>query len=879
MQQPQSSEQVSFIIQFIRGQLALGQNLTVAKKMLRNQFNETVLEEAVQIFLSQQQHSRSDSQGCILTDPRNFEGWYPGPDLSIGSHWSLLKRKLVRDSGWDEGMIGNLDVASTKVISQIAPPKSEMAAAVKGLVLGYIQSGKTANFSAVIAKAVDSGYKLVVVLSGMHNNLRVQTQARLHDELVGPNEEACNTLTTVDEKGDFSKRQTVSANRALGSSDGFTLVVLKKNTCVLRNFLSWLNNAKPEVLAGCPTLVIDDESDQASINTRKPEDEPSAINEKVRKICEQFKVVSYVGYTATPFANILIDSNEETDLFPRDFIVSLEKPNTYFGPEELFGRADVNASSRMEGMPVVRSIPSHDADIVSASKKKDIENYLNGQLPASLVEAIDSFILAASARAERGQWKKHATMLVHTSRLIDAQEKLKDSVEEHLFELKDQFKRQDSSLLQRLQQLWERDFLKVSKGFKEAKMPSFDVLLKDSERLLDRLEIIVDNSTSEERLSFRDGDIVKAIVIGGNTLSRGLTLEGLTTSYFARSATAYDTLLQMGRWFGYRPGYVDLTRIYVTAELNSKFYHLATVEQEIRDEIKMMAANAERPIDVGVMIRKHPTLKVTNAYKMRTAQLASCSYSGTKLQARYVHYSNERLLSENFHAVEKLIHSCKDSGFKLQEQGFRDFQTCQVYRSVTSELVKQFFERFNFSQANSKFTSKDLVDYIERQVEASELKDWSVALMGTGKGTPVSICGTEFKSSERSVVKESYEMECGDSVQLRALTPPDDELIDLYDCLDTKRNTVEQFLSDHKDENVSQVYFRHTFRPVDRGLLLIYPIEWNPTMTDEEFQKRRAEPAVTEPLRGAGPIFGIAVVFPKSDKPMAGIQYIKNKTV
>jgi hypothetical protein len=335
----------------------------------------------------------------------------------------------------------------------------------------------------------------------------------------------------------------------------------------------------------------------------------------------------------------------------------------------------------------------------------------------------------------------------------------------------------------------------------------------------------------------------------------------------------------MGRWFGYRPGYVDLTRIYVTAELNSKFYHLATVEQEIRDEIKMMAANGERPIDVGVMIRKHPTLRVTNAYKMRTAQRASCSYSGTKLQARYVHYSNKKVLDQNFQAVEKLISSCKAADFETQKTGFKDFQNCLVFRGVSAELIKLFFERFNFSPSNSKFTRKDLVEYTERHTDLGELKNWSVSIMGTGKGTPVSLVGHDFKSSERSVIKESYETESKDSVQLRALTPPDDELIDLYDCLATKAQTVEQFLAEYKKENISQVYFRHNFRPAARGLLLIYPIEWNPTMTNQEFEKRRAEPAITEPLRAVGPVFGVTIVFPKSNQSQADLKYIRNKTV
>jgi hypothetical protein len=293
------------------------------------------------------------------------------------------------------------------------------------------------------------------------------------------------------------------------------------------------------------------------------------------------------------------------------------------GAEELFGRDAIEPRGALEGLPVIRTIPEKEAATFIAKKGVATSRSTKGPLTPSMLEALDSFVLACSVRLARNQWKQHMTMLVHTSHLVAKHMEIKDAFDEYVLSLKLDRQDQSEKLKARLEQLWKGDIQTVTQQFKSANLPDFATVWRNAEKFIERLEVVMENHASEERLTYDRPDPFWGIVIGGNTLSRGLTLEGLTTSYFVRGSKGYDTLLQMGRWFGYRPDYVDLTRIYVTEDLESKFYHLATVEQEVRDEIRTMAANRERPIDVGLRIRTHPSMTVTSNLKMRTAQARS----------------------------------------------------------------------------------------------------------------------------------------------------------------------------------------------------------------------------------------------------------------
>lgn len=859
------------IVQQLQDQLALGRTLQEAKLRFLDLFDEDEIDGAIEALKTSDERFKDAKEISTLHDEPNYAGWYGGPNEDSSSVWSGLKQTL-KSKSWSNEMIENLDLSSTGVIEQTAPPRSEKPIRVKGLVLGHIQSGKTANYSAVVAKAVDAGYRLIVVLAGMHNNLRKQTQERLKLELVDPNPARCTTLTSVDEQGDFEKKQNVGANRAL-SVDGFTLVVLKKNASVLRNFHAWLAGASEDVIKRTPTLIIDDESDQASINTSKPEDDPTAINSHIRKLTTRFHVCTYVGYTATPFANVLVDASEDNDVFPRDFLINLGKPPNYFGAEELFGRDKVGAAKAKDGIRVIRIIPPDDEARLHPSHIKELVKTGDefSLLTPSINNAIESFILGCAARTLRGQHKKHMTMLLHISHLTDVQAKLKAEVDVHLNSLKFAAEADDPELLKRLSSLWAEDFLSISKDFEGSASTEFDKIWKYSKRVINEIDTVLENSKSLERLSYETDSPLRTIVVGGNTLSRGLTLEGLTVSYFIRTTKAYDTLLQMGRWFGYRPGYIDLTRIFVTEDLRDYFYHLATVEQEIRDEIKVMAANEERPVDVGLRIRNHPHLAVTASNKMRRAQDCAFTYSGTKIQARHIITQDKECIEKNLLVVKDLFEKSRKFG-KRESSALQDFKNTILFRNLPPEVILQFLDEYLFSPENGKFTNELFKEYITKQNIVSEVNDWSIAFLSSQQGPDIDLGGEVVKAFDRSVLKRAFSEIGADSVQLRALSTPGDELIDLGDRFETKVARIEDLLPQGK-ERESEISLRRRYRPAERALLLIHPLNWKQsTEGGKKF-------SMSEPLNARGPVFGVTFVFPFSKRDQSRFGFISNKTV
>lgn len=848
----------SFIITSIREKLALGQTLDDAEFSLRNVFGKEEVEAAIKAIKQADPSLAGEVKPVSLSENQDYLGWYRGPRETDDSHWGLLKNHLSnKQNPWTEEMIRSLDLASTAVVEHLAPPKSQRPLTSKGLVLGYIQSGKTANFSAVIAKAVDEGYKLIIVLSGMHNNLRFQTQARLVEELEKPRPEACMTLTRVDEKGDFDKKQAITANRALGSKDGFCLVVLKKNTHVLRAFNNWVSKASGDNLKGCATLVVDDESDQASINTNKPEQEPTAINSKIRELIGHFEKVSYVGYTATPFANILVDGSTQEDIYPRDFLICLEKPPSYFGPEELFGRMSVTGTDEKKPLPVIRILPDVEYSTVDGEEL----------IPESLKIAVRTYILSGVLRLFRGQRNDHIMMLVHISHLISDHDKYYGWIQEYIEELQLAFDEHDE-LPSDFASILENDH-KITSSFilQEPTNVNPKKFFEEVKNFIDKIEIILENSTSEDRLSFERDEPLWGIIVGGNTLSRGLTIEGLTVSYFDRSTKQYDTLLQMGRWFGYRKGYVDLTRIFVTEEMKINFHNLATVEQELRDEINCMAANDERPIDVAVRIRSFPNLRITAANKMRTAVKSSLTYSGSKIQFRSLDVRNPKSVLDNRNAVESLIGKLKTAAKKSQEPIFEEWKKAILFKNVSTEIVVQFLESFKVNTDNIRYETNLGIRYITDLNKYGELNDWSICLMSSKSGKQYKLpSGEEIFMVKRAAT--DHPIDNKDTITLRSLVPPVNELIDLEDILKPDPPGLSEYKKYLSDSGWTDTRIRRERRPKERGLVLIYPLD--PEF--DEIQKRtQLEPNV--------PIYAMSLVFPSSKNDLGFRNYIENVSI
>lgn len=863
------------IVDEINDNVRLGKGIDEIKKKLRRWCTDEAIERGLNIY--RKKYKSHLGSGALLRGEKSRDkmNWYrPDENPSPTSAWGKL-RKVLLAKGWAKEHISDLDHESNAVVSNLCAPNS-VPQAVKGLVLGYVQSGKTANFSAVTAKATDEGYRLIIVLSGMYNNLRSQTEARLQSELTTPHGGSkAFTLTTADDNGDF-KTPTFEANAAL-DSDKFVLAVIKKNSKRFDLIYEWLSRASDEVLAKSPVLIIDDEADQASINNSK-NDDISAINKRIRELISflsKKSVVTYVGYTATPFANVLIDAREEDDLFPSDFIYSLRAPETYIGTERLFGRDSVDGDAGEEGLNIIRNIlPS---DVLINDKAK-----VQPDLTDSMKLAIDCFYLAGAERVRRGHTsdKSHITMLFNTTHLKKEHEKICNLIERYQAEFIAKLEEKEPIFMNRLKKLWNSDFQKTTKtDFIGCDIGSFEELIDCLDLFVNGLSApIKENSESKTRLDFSQR--TWAIVVGGNTLSRGLTIEGLTISYFHRTSKGYDTLLQMGRWFGYRPDYLDLTRIFVTSEMESHFYHLATVEKELREDIYRMQQNEESPIDIALKIRDHDTLNITAKRVLKdNAAFASNTYSGSKFSATHVNLVNREIADLSFRQIQTLLGDLQDGKYKTINK-FREFSRSLLYKNVPADIALNFLEKYPFSEYDHRFNYGLLSSYVQNLIKCGELSNWSIALMSQNQTkddhrVELGVDGLCVYSVDRRQM-HSYSSESKDNwVAIKSVTSFRDELIDMD--FETDETSILKFIG-KGDDRKNLVELRNRRSP-QQPLLLIYPIFTNCNTSNEErvelIKGRTLHPIISEIPH----LFAFTLVFPPTKQARFNFNYVANATV
>jgi len=566
----------------------------------------------------------------------------------------------------------------------------------RGLVVGHVQSGKTSNYTGLICKAADAGYRIIIVLAGIHNNLRSQTQMRLDEGFLGyetsPTREDSRTVTGVGlidpspdfrpdyftnraDNGDFKTTFARQFGVALGNRPA--LFVIKKNKTVLERLLGWLQKQSATQL---PLLVIDDEADHASVDTgdqfeagsANPDHEPTAINRLIRRLLLAFPKSAFVGYTATPFANVFIHDQgytetEGDDLFPRSFIMNLPGPSNYAGPVRLFGLGSEGDAQdgRKPGLPLTREVTDYAASLADDEKngwmppkhKSSHKPLVNGQkgIPDSLKEAIHAFLLTCAVRQLRKQGGQHCSMLIHVSRFTAVQNEVQQEVAAYVKDVQRRLRRKvsDFDLIESLKALWFSDFIPTSQAVHEAgaqeaiPLPSWDDLAAVLPVLIEDIKVKTINGTAKDALDYveHEGTGLKVIAVGGDKLARGLTLEGLTVSYFLRASRMYDTLMQMGRWFGYRPRYLDLCRLYTTGELISWFQHITKASEELREAFDHMYATGGTPKEYGLRIQSHPVLLVTSRVKMRTARKLELSYSGESVETTVL-FRNPQVLQK-----------------------------------------------------------------------------------------------------------------------------------------------------------------------------------------------------------------------------------------
>lgn len=769
-----------------------------------------------------------------LRDPLAFAAdrskpWYAGP-TSTDRFWPALRKYLLEVKRWPSNVVSSLDDSTTKILSLVQPPNRGVVD-TRGLVVGYVQSGKTANYTALIAKSADVGYRLIIVLAGIHNSLRSQTQARLTKELVGEDRARWFEMTSTE--SDFRNMRNTDAFLSKHTS-GQILFVVKKNATVLRRLLAWLKDGSPMALQACPTLLIDDEADQAGLNASKDPSQRTRINGLIHEILSTLPKVAYIGYTATPFANVLIDPTED-ELYPRDFIVALSKPVGYFGAEQLFGRERLNEEDEAEAPAIdaIRIIPDSDVDSLRPKSRARVDEFAP-TVPKSLEEALLYFLLAVCARRVRGH-EDHCSMLIHTTVYTVAHQALESAVSDYWRTVQRELgKRNNKKFLVRLEQLWMSESARVPSDQWELRQLAFEELRPQLRRAVNDAQIVVENGPSTIRLDYSEKPRVQ-IAIGGNSLSRGLTLEGLLVSYFLRTTTAYDTLLQMGRWFGYRFGYEDLPRIWMTAELKEYFFTLATVEQEIRNDIARYEQKNMTPREFGVRIRQHPKLFVTSALKMQHAVTCEISYSGTTNQTRFFKHRDARWLADNIDATRKLLEGLGAPAANRKGKVFLD---------VPVERIMEFLRRYHVHEDHVDMQCKQLLGYVESQNELSALRRWSVGV-------------AELLEPDPLLLK----LDLTSSISVNLVNRPPRERNDVT-YADLGTITTQTFFGlDLAPERVSTSGRNIRREDDDPPLLVLIPIGRN------SYPARQTKRGKRVALEAVNHIIGIALWFPVSKTP------------
>jgi hypothetical protein len=674
--------------------------------------------------------------------------------------------KFLQKKDWPPRVVTTLDGVTDEILDLLGNPSLTTPWKRRGLVVGDVQSGKTATYTALCCKAGDAGYRLIILLTGTLESLRRQTQERLDEGFVGLDSSgelrkvrsrAAIGVGLIDGRKDagvFTSREH-DFKKALLNALGFrldsfkipVLVVVKKNKKILEHLERWLTefNAGANGFIDAPVLVIDDEADSASVNTRAANEDPTAINTRIRALLRLFTHSSYVGFTATPFANVFIDPDNVTDmlgsdLFPRDFIYSLESPTNYVGPQAVFGQEPT--------VNMLRSI--EDADLIFPPKHKN--TLVVNELPATLLEAARSFLLSTIVRDLREEGPTHRSMLVNVSAFTNVQEQVRAHLHAWLAQVQQDIRNYSqlptaealkNETLAALHATWDREFSDLGIPW-----PAVQTAL-----VAGALPVViqaVNQRTGAASLDYskhRDNGL-RVIAIGGNSLSRGLTLEGLSTSYFFRNSQMYDTLLQMGRWFGYRDGYADLCRLWLTDDAVHWYSYISMATDELRSEFRRMRAQDRTPEDFGLKVRAHPdALMVTARNKMRNSQIVErvISLRCQSLETPHLK-SNENIVRANAITVERFIRSVRDEGFAQEESALRN----PLWRGVPGRLISHLLRGFDVHPQNVSFQAPDLADFIETTNEL-RLRQWDVVLPQGEDDMPYELAGIRLKRSKRKV--------------------------------------------------------------------------------------------------------------------------------
>jgi len=857
------------------------------------------------------------SSSAIIKSNNDHIDWYD--NNRDRPYWETYREYLKNDKQFPPDAVSALDKTTDLMMRNIEDPNREGVWDSRGLIVGSVQSGKTSNFIGFLNKAIDAGYKKIIILSGLNKNLRQQTQLRVDEgllnydtafmkngvrDLKGPlarkrmmlNLKPIHSATNSKINGDFKFK---AAEHFMNiHTDEPTVFVVKKNKSILESVIKYFLNApsvsgvsvdpKPFRIKGHhgdynsfikdrPILVIDDEVDNGSVDTGEqkldekgefdPEYDPKTINSRIRQILNIFQKKVYIGYTATPFANIFIHHEKKTkeeglDLFPKDYIIDLPIPSNHSGLEKIFNiekvDGDVVEDREIEDnyfFNIVKdnSLYHDDPDCAEGwmpprhnryhVPKYEYQKEDEVPIPPSLREAIMSFILTSACRNYRGYVEDGKSMLIHVSKFQDVQHIVFKQVSDFMDTLRARMQAghylHDDTIF-KFEEIWHKNFY-IHKDKTEEKMPTWQDLLDHKYSLKFIVNevcrnIKVLNGKSDDTLDYdnfvNENDFgLHTIIIGGDKLSRGITLEGLSISYFLRSAKMpmYDTLMQMGRWFGYRMGYEDLCRLYTTDNVIKWFFHISVATEEMRNSFRIMAQQGATPLEFGLKVRTNPNLIITSKTKMRSARKERTSFS-SGVEEIITFEKNNEVIKSNFVAANKFLLDINKPTISGEfDNGLQKWKNSYIWKNVDPKNVITFFKNYKKFEDSRSLGCKEYVDYIKNLNSFEELTNWTICLHGSGSSKMSEIFAEKYKVE--LLLRTPSNQKNDSKISLKVITQPRDELIGLEDSeLEEYKKSLQNFTKTHDpvtDEKTIMQARRELaryHRTEKRGLLNLYPI-------------------------------------------------------
>ena len=796
-----------------------------------------------------------DEHTIMLSDTEeNKIGVPTHPDSS----WQLYKNSLI-NNGFNEESVHKLEQSTLQILRKLNRNTSGMKPK-KGLMVGHVQSGKTASMAALMAMAADWGWNYFVVLSGMIENLRGQTETRLWNDLNNGGNLNWKIIKNPSKQSENGQRlQDLHFN---ASTERYLTVALK-NKGRLQRLNQWLNEDDNK-LKDMNMIIIDDEADQASINTKDVnKDERATINQLVVDLVEgtnrtaQPRSTNFISYTATPYSNFLNESTPAS-LYPKDFIGALPTAKEYFGPKEIFGLEEEG----YDGMNIVRPIDEDEVGEV-----KEIQKGKKNGLPESLKRSLAWFVCSvASMRHPSISYKKPISMLIHTSQLQAHHDEMakqigswfKKQSTEHLVEFcKQVFEKETSSFtpedLKESVPKYPKDVTELN-GY-----PPFDEIRSEVEALINHevshimmgeegdlqyhlgMHLCIDNCSKNGiiddfhiRLSYPDPKdknypekAPAFIIIGGSTLSRGLTIEGLVSTYFLRGPNASDTLMQMGRWFGFRKGYEVFPRVWMTEETRDKFSFLSNLEWELRAELEDFQALGKKPLEYGPRVKNSPKvswLRITSPNRMQSAQPVDLDFSGTSNQLIHYHKDPE-VLKANLEVVESFLNKCPEPYKSV-------FGTSIVYEQVDFNLIRNaLLERLTFHERSTVFNHiAQFCEWFEKAESDMEFTPWNVVVSGKGDvekkiDSNWNLHGFNVGKVNRTALKKQGEdssIEKFDHVNIGVLRAPSDLIADIPQGSFESFKAEDKSMKDIGNESISRLRDKYGIGSTPQ--LLIYRI-------------------------------------------------------